>query len=163
MTRVEEQEPVRMPGAETDSRPQPAGSARARITAFVIDRPILFGAVAVALTVVVARLLNYVFPRTHLPLIPGMRVHHYVFGIFILTIAGYLALLFKGPRASFWIALLYGLGVGLTFDEFGFWFNPSRAAMARGVRWQYTGILVIMSFFLVTALLRQLRSKRQRS
>ena len=112
---------------------------------------------------VVARLLNYVYPRTHLPLIPGMRIHHYVFGIFILTIAGYLALLFKGPRATFWIALLYGLGIGLTFDEFGFWFNPPRAVMAREARWQYTGIFVIVSFFLVTALLRQLRSKRPRS
>jgi len=79
------------------------------------------------------------------------------------AIAGYLALLFKGPRATFWIALLYGLGIGLTFDEFGFWFNPPRAVMAREARWQYTGILVIVSFFLVTALLRQLRSKRPRS
>jgi len=96
-----------MPGAGNDSRAQPAMRGGARITAFVVDRPILFGAVAVALTVVVARLLNYVYPRTHLPLIPGMRIHHYVFGIFILTIAGYLALLFKGPRATFWIALLY--------------------------------------------------------
>src|SRR5450756_1062836 len=120
-----------MPGAGNDSRAQPAMRGGARITAFVVDRPILFGAVAVALTVVVARLLNYVYPRTHLPLIPGMRVHHYVFGIFILTIAGYLALLFKGPRATFWIALLYGLGVGLTFDEFSFWFNPPRAVIAR--------------------------------
>jgi hypothetical protein len=136
---------------------------RARLTAFAVDRPILLGAVAVALTVIVARLLNYVFPRTHLPLVPGMRLHHYVLGIFILTAAGYLALLFKGPRATMWIALLYGLGVGLTFDEFGFWFNPPRLVMARSARWESTGILVIVSFFVVTALLRQLRSKRPRS
>jgi hypothetical protein len=133
---------------------------RSRLTAFVVGRPILFGAVAVALTIVVARLLNYVWPRTHLPLVPGLRLHHYVLGIFILTMAGYLALLFKGPRATLWIALLYGLGVGLTFDEFGFWFNPPRAAMPRSARWEITGILVIVSFFVVTALLRQLRSKR---
>jgi len=134
-----------------------------RLAAFVVDRPILVGAVAVALTIVVARLANYVYPRTHLPLIPGMRLHHYVFGILILTMAGYLALLFKGPRATLWIALLYGLGVGLTFDEFGFGFNPPRAAMPRGARWEYTGILVIVSFFLVTALVRQLRSRRPRA
>jgi hypothetical protein len=133
---------------------------RARLTAFVVSRPILSGAVAVALTIVVARLFNSVYPRTHLPLIPGMRLHHYVFGIFILTIAGYLALLFKGPRATLWIAMLYGLGVGLTFDEFGFWFNPPRVGVPRGARWEYTGILVILSFFVVSALLRHLRSRR---
>jgi hypothetical protein len=135
---------------------------RTRLTAFVVSRPILFGALAVALTIVVARLLNFVFPRTHLPIIPGMRIHHYVFGIFILTAAGYLALLFKGPRATLWIAMLYGLGAGLTFDEFGFWFNPPRSVMARGARWESTGILVIVTFFLVAAALRQLRPKRPR-
>ncbi len=138
-------------------------TGRRRFTAFVIDRPILSGALAVAVTVVLARWLNYIYPRTHLPLIPGMRIHHYVFGIFILTVAGYLALLFKGRRATFAISLLYGLGVGLTFDEFGFWFNPPRVVMAGGTRWQYTGILVITSFFVVTAVLRQLGTKRPRS
>ncbi len=137
-------------------------TTRRRIPVRLVDRPILFGALAVAVTVVVARMLNFIYPRTHLPLIPGMRIHHYVFGIFILTIAGYLALLFKSPRATFAIGLLYGLGVGLTFDEFGFWFNPPRVVMAGGTRWQYKGILVITSFFVVTALLRQLLAKRPR-
>ncbi len=130
-----------------------------RLTTFVLDRPILFGAVAVALTVAVARWLNYIFPRTHIPLLPGKLIHHYVFGIFILTIAGYLALLFKGPRATVAIALLYGLGVGLTFDEFGVWFNPPRVVMAGGARWHYSGIVVITSFFLLTAVLRHLAGR----
>jgi hypothetical protein len=115
---------------------------RGRLAAFVLDRPILFGAVMVALTIVVAWLLNYVYPRTRLPLVPGMRLHHHVFGIFIITMAGYLAFLFKGPRATVWIALLYGLGVGSAFDEFGFWFNPPRPAMpcgAPGLGWAVGG------------------------
>jgi hypothetical protein len=134
-------------------------SGTSRVRAFAVERPVLFGAAAVALTVAGARLINHAYPGTHVPIVPGVRVHHYVFGIFILTIAGYLALVFRGPRATFWIGLLYGFGVGLTFDEFGFWFNPPRAMMPRAARWEYTGIIVITSFFLLTALLRRLRAR----
>src|SRR5713226_1710550 len=73
------------------------------------------------LTVSVARTVSHFWPRFHVDLVPGFRTHHYVYGIFLLAISGYLALLFKSPRAIPWISLLYGLGLGLTFDEFGFW------------------------------------------
>ena len=66
-----------------------------------------------------------------------MHIHHYVYGIFILTIAGYLALIFKSQGATSWIALLFGLGVGLTFDEFGMWLNPP---FQRGARWNMNGL-----------------------
>jgi hypothetical protein len=82
-------------------------------------------AAAFVFTAVGARLFSLVLPRVHWEPVPGMHIHHYVYGIFILTIAGYLALIFKSDRASLWIALLYGSGVGLTFDEFGMWLNPS--------------------------------------
>jgi hypothetical protein len=74
----------------------------------------------------------------------GIHIHHYVFGIFILTAAGYLALAFKSPRATFLIALLYGLGVGLTFDEFGFWIHPS---FMNGVRANTTGLSIVTGLF----------------
>ena len=54
---------------------------RARLTAFVVGRPILSAALAVALTIVVARLANHLYPRTHLPIVPGMRIHDDVLGI----------------------------------------------------------------------------------
>src|SRR5437763_15765838 len=79
---------------------------------------------AFVLTVISARVFSLFFPRVHWEPVPGLHVHHYVYGIFLITIAGYLALLFRGDRARPWIALLYGLGVGLTFDEFGMWLNP---------------------------------------
>jgi hypothetical protein len=95
---------------------------------------------AFALTIGGARLFSLMFPRAHLELISGLRIHHYVYGILILTAAGYLALIFKSARATTWIALLYGLGVGLTFDEFGMWFNPP---FVRGVRWNMQGVTAI--------------------
>src|SRR5438093_5418178 len=94
-------------------------------------------AAAFLLTIAAARLFSLLFPRVHWEPVPGMHIHHYVYGIFILAAAGYLALIFKGPRTTPWIALLYGLGVGLTFDEFGMWFNPP---FVRGVRWNTGGL-----------------------
>jgi hypothetical protein len=99
-----------------------------------------------ALTITIARTISFYWPRFHLDLYPGVRIHHYVYGIFLLTAAGYLALLFKGPRATAWIACMYGLGVGLTFDEFGFWMNFN----GRGVRWHTGGLTLIGILFFVS-------------
>jgi hypothetical protein len=107
------------------------------------------------LTVSVARLISTVAPRFGVT-IGGMRIHHYVYGIFILTIAGYLALIFKGPRATSWIALLYGCGVGLTFDEFGFWINP---VMQRGIRWNTQGITIIVVALVIIGLMPIIRRR----
>jgi hypothetical protein len=105
---------------------------------------------AFLLAVVGARLFSFVLPRVHWEPAPGLHIHHYVYGIFILALAGYFALLFKGPRATGWIALLYGLGLGLTFDEFGMWFNPP---FVRGVRWNMNGIAVVSIVLAIAALL----------
>ena len=123
-----------------------------------MKRPLPFGAGAFLLTVGMARLFSYLWPRQfHVRFPSGLHLHHYVFGIFILTIAGFLALVFKGPRATFGIALLYGLGVGLTYDEFGFWVNPP---FVRGARWNSDGLLIVGGAFLVVILVGTLARHR---
>ena len=107
-------------------------------------------AAAFLLTVAGARLFSKFYPRVHWEPVPGMHIHHYVYGIFILVIAGYLALVFRGDGARSWIALLYGLGVGLTFDEFGMWLNPP---FVRGVRWNTNGITIVVVALLVAGIL----------
>ena len=107
-------------------------------------------AAALILTVAGARLFSVLFPRVHWEPIPGMHIHHYVYGIFILTAAGYLALTFKSDRATKWIALLYGLGIGLTFDEFGMWINPP---FVRGVRWNTNGLTIVIVALVLVGLL----------
>ncbi len=125
----------------------------------IFRRPALVGAAAFVLTVGVARILSYFWPRLlHVHLSSGAHLHHYVFGIFILTAAGYLALVFKGPRATSGIALLYGLGVGLTYDEFGFWVNPP---FVRGVRWNSNGLLIVGVAFLLVTLVRTAARRRR--
>ena len=106
-------------------------------------------AAAFILTAAGARLFSLVLPWVHWEPIPGLHIHHYVYGIFILTAARYLALVFKSHRATLWIALLYGLGVGLTFDEFGMWLNPP---FQRGVRWSTNGLTIVIVALVMAAL-----------
>lgn len=128
-----------------------------------VKRPALFGVGGFLLTAVIARLVAYFWPmsfRWHFS--SGLHLHHYVFGIFILTIAGYLALVFKGPRATFGIALLWGLGVGLTYDEFGYWINPHRLVRGPGVRWDNTGLLIVGAAFVIGTAFTIVAKRRHR-
>jgi hypothetical protein len=111
-----------------------------------LKSPLGAAIIVFALTVSLARLISFLWPRFHIDLYPGVRTHHYVYGIFLLAIAGYLALLFKDSRATPWIATVYGLGLGLTFDEFGFWITLNGG---RGVRWNSNGLLLVASIFVV--------------
>jgi hypothetical protein len=122
--------------------------------------PVLSIAGVFILTVFTARLNSWFFPRFHWEPVVGLHIHHYVYGIFMLSAAGYLALIFKGPRATFWIALLYGLGIGLTFDEFGMWLNPP---FQRGTRWNYSGLTVVVVALVLSSLIPLLRARSSRA
>ncbi|MBI5465009.1 hypothetical protein HY946_00165 [Candidatus Gottesmanbacteria bacterium] len=51
----------------------------------------------------------------------GVHIHHLAFGIIFLTVAGFLALTIHGQRSRHYISALYGIGLGLAYDEFGMW------------------------------------------
>ena len=54
----------------------------------------------------------------------GTHVHHLVWGILLLLICGYVAIaLAPGSPWREIIAVLFGLGTGLTLDEFALWLN----------------------------------------
>jgi hypothetical protein len=56
--------------------------------------------------------------------IRGTHVHHLNYGIFLLSaIGGYLVFRHPTGRKLNITAVLYGIGMGLTFDEFGMWIN----------------------------------------
>lgn len=99
---------------------------------------------AFLLTFMGARILNTLAPDFWLINLAIGHVHHYVYGIFVLGISGYLALVFDGPRAKYLIALLYGFGLGLTFDEYWFWIRLTDSELDR---WSYDGFLIILGFF----------------
>ena len=54
----------------------------------------------------------------------GTHVHHLNYGIFLLSFVGAFALFFRPDgRALSATALVYGVGLALTFDEFGMWLH----------------------------------------
>ncbi len=56
--------------------------------------------------------------------VSATHVHHLNYGIFLLSIAG-AALLLLHPQGKFltFATILYAIGLGLTFDEFGMWLH----------------------------------------
>jgi hypothetical protein len=54
----------------------------------------------------------------------GTHIHHLVWGILLLLIAGYLGVVIAPPSPWHEIfAVLFGIGTGLTLDEFALWLN----------------------------------------
>ena len=71
--------------------------------------------------VVVFLIMSHRLPDLYLHL-GGTHIHHLNYGIFLLVgVGAYLLLGWPEGRQKKLAAALYGVGVGLTFDEFGMW------------------------------------------
>jgi hypothetical protein len=68
------------------------------------------------------------------------HVHHLNYGIFLLAIVGYLALLFHDEDINEVFAIGYGIGLGLTFDEFALWLHLQDDYSARV---SYEAVIII--------------------
>src|SRR3989338_538871 len=108
---------------------------------FYLVFPIAF---AFLLTFMIARIMNTLAPDFWLVNLAVGHVHHFAYGIFVLALSGYFALIFNGPRGKYLVALLHGLGLGLTFDEYWFWIKLSESNLDR---WSYDGLLIVLGFF----------------
>lgn len=79
-------------------------------------------------TFMAARVLVYLIMARKIPTMYAhmghTHIHHLNYGIFLLTFVGAI-LIFAQPRG--WklslVTILYGIGLGLTFDEFGMWLH----------------------------------------
>lgn len=99
------------------------------------------------LTFAGARIVSHFWPNVFLEPSPGLHVHHFTYGFFILAIAGYLALIHHGPRANYRIAWLFGAGLGLAMDELGMWLKLRDDDITR---FSYDGLtVVILSIVLI--------------
>jgi hypothetical protein len=91
--------------------------------------------------------------------VKGTHVHHLNFGIFLLaSLGGYL--LFGRPRGRRLegVAVLYGIGLALTFDEFGMWLHLG------GGYWQranFDAVTVVAAFLALLAFAPSIREVRR--
>ena len=63
----------------------------------------------------------------------GLHIHHLFWGILLLMVTGFAALATRAPAWHLRIAVIYGIALGLTLDEFALWLN------LRDVYWEREG------------------------
>jgi hypothetical protein len=112
---MENQEPADISSKEADAMPG-RWLARLVLAAFIF-------------TFVTARILVIFIMAGRLPPelffhVKGTHVHHLNYGIFLLSFTG-AVLLFGRPKGNLLsaVAAIYGIGLALTFDEFGMWLH----------------------------------------
>src|SRR5271167_516796 len=90
----------------------------------------------------------------------GTHVHHLNYGIFLMAaVCGYSV--FRRPvgRSAEFVALIYGVALGLTFDEFGMWLHLG------GSYWQRASVdavIIIAALIGLVAFARNVRRFEKR-
>jgi hypothetical protein len=117
-----------------------------RETAHKLARYALFSFIV---TFILARVFVFLIMSREMPnlyfFMHGTHVHHLNYGIFLLAaVCGYSVFRRPGGRAAEITALLYGVAMGLTFDEFGMWLHLG------GSYWQRASVDAVI---LIAALL----------
>ena len=132
-----------------------------RETAHRLARRALFGFI---LTFVLARVFVFLIMAKAMPnlyfFMHGTHVHHLNYGIFLLAAVGGYSV-FRRPtgRAAEITALLYGVAMGLTFDEFGMWLHLG------GSYWQRASVdavIVVSALFGLVAFAHTLKRFEKR-
>jgi hypothetical protein len=119
---------------------------------------------AFILTFVLARVFVFLIMAKEMPnlyfFMHGTHVHHLNYGIFLMAaVCGYSVFRRPTGRAAEITALLYGVAMGLTFDEFGMWLHLG------GSYWQRASVdavIVVSALFGLFAFARSLEKFEKR-
>jgi hypothetical protein len=104
-------------------------------------------------TFIIARILVIFIMAGKLPPqlffhVKGTHVHHLNYGIFLLSgVGAYLVFVRPTGKQLYFAAVIYGIGLGLTFDEFGMWLHLG------GLYWQRASYDAIVTIAGVLALI----------
>lgn len=107
------------------------------------------------ITFILARLIvlgiqNQIFPKFldiffDYIYIKEIHVHHLNFGIIILAITGFLSITKQNLKHIYLLSISYGIGLGLTFDEFAIWFTLNDEYWTRT---NYDAIIIVSGILL---------------
>ena len=127
-----------------------------RETAHRLARRALSGFIV---TFILARIFVFLIMAREMPnlyfFVRGTHVHHLNYGIFLMSaVCGYSVFRRPTGRAAEITALLYGVAMGLTFDEFGMWLHLG------GSYWQRASVdavIVVAALFGLVAFARSVK------
>jgi hypothetical protein len=83
----------------------------------------------------------------------GTHIHHLVWGILVLLVMGYIGL--AVDPSSPWlelVAIAFGIGMGLTMDEFALWFNLQDVYWAPKGRQSIDAVVVTVTLLVIALL-----------
>ncbi len=93
------------------------------------------------LTFIVSRLVVFYGPPSAYLTIKGTHVHHLAYGICLLSLVGFLSLVTERTEKNrLRLSVLYGIALGLAFDEFAMWIQLENVYKDRST---YDAIMVI--------------------
>src|SRR5450759_4466224 len=107
--------------------------------------------IAFAILRVITAIIHYdLFPHgpfRNLVTASGLHIHHLFWGILLLMLTGFAALASRDPKWHLRIALIFGVALGLTLDEFAMWLRLA------DVYWSPEGIESIKAGAVAAAIL----------
>jgi len=132
-----------------------------RETAHKLARIALFGFIV---TFILARVFVFLIMAKAMPnmycFVQGTHVHHLNYGIFLLAaVGGYSVFRRPTSRPAAVTALLYGVAMALTFDEFGMWLHLG------GSYWQRASVdavIVVSALFGFVGFARNIKRYEQK-
>lgn len=106
--------------------------AKKNIRLFSLQEPLAITLFTFLTVVLIARLIAFFviktdeLPRSLFISIDGFRLHHFVYGNFIILIMGFLQIVLGKNIPRRLGAFIYGIGLGLVIDEFALWSGAIR-------------------------------------
>lgn len=84
---------------------------------------VTFIATFIFLRVLTFGIRYHLIPAKNVVTSSGLHIHHFVWGIVILLLVGFLGIALWSERLHPWLGAVFGIGAALVLDEYALWLN----------------------------------------